>query len=155
LVTRQQTGCQERRRQAGLHTGGWKALGRTTRRATSTLVSPRPAGARRLRRPDQRHETARRPQALPVSRNRWNRPLGRLGRGEQQPLGPHDHQAPPPQITLHTPSPTLKMRPIILHRKLARWVPMNSRRGDYLPRTIPTGSLIEKVLAPDHRFVSA
>src|SRR5262249_52368852 len=93
LVTAQQAGGPQRRRHTSVHTSGGQALGRTTRRTTSTLVSSRPAHARRMRGPHQRHEAARWLGALCLSRLRWHATLGRLGRGEQQPLGP-DHGRP-------------------------------------------------------------
>ena len=104
-------GCQDRRRQEGVYTRRWKALSRTTRRATSTVVSPRPACTGRMRGPNQRHEAARRPHALSLSRPRRNPTLGRLGRGQQQPLG-SDHCRPPPaQTSLKNSPPTIKSRP--------------------------------------------
>jgi hypothetical protein len=45
--------------QEGVHTGAGKTLGRTTRGATSTVVSPWPAAAGGVRGPYRRHETAR------------------------------------------------------------------------------------------------
>jgi hypothetical protein len=106
LVACQQNGCQDRRRQAGVYTRRWKVLGGTTRRATSKVVSPRPACASWMRGPDQRHEAPRRPRALSLSRSRRNTTLGRLGRGQQQPLGA-DHSRPPTaQTTLKNSPPT-------------------------------------------------
>jgi NitT/TauT family transport system ATP-binding protein len=51
-----------------------------------------------------------RPRTLSLSRSRRNTTLGRLGRGQQQPLG-SDHSRPPPaQTSLNNSPPTIKSR---------------------------------------------